>query len=458
MTTTRRISWIAILLLGAVGCEQQAASLNRLAPATASENAQARTAGGDCDGLPTAPESQRVDLYTPAFPHPTRVTNPLFPIARLDRVLMLGNSHGEALRVETTLLARNRIIELGNGRRVEALVSQYMSWVDGRIHEVALDWYTQDDKGAVWYLGEDVFNYESGRIADRNGTWLAGRDGPAAMIMPASPRVGDVWRPENICGFVFEEVIATEIGVTVPGPRGPVPGALRVRELHMDGTFEDKTFAPGYGEFSTGSGANLEAVALAVPIDARSGPAPNELKSMSRQAAKIFRAARARRWDAASDALEDLIEAWERLEAHGVPASLVAPTDAALEALSESVEARNAAGARQASIDAARATLDLRLVYRPRAEIDLAHLELWGLQLVVDAEARDRDAIRGDLASIRWIRSRFTRPNQGDVDRRLDDLESSADSGDPDATNARAEQLSASLARIGVSEADASFR
>ena len=49
----------------------------------------------------------------------------------------------------------------------------------------------------------------------------------------------------------------------------------------MDGTTEDKTFAPGYGEFYTAGGGDVEALALAVPTDAASraytGRAPNPL-------------------------------------------------------------------------------------------------------------------------------------------------------------------------------------
>ena len=61
---------------------------------------------------------------------------------------------------------------------------------DSRIQEIALDWYAQADDGAVWYLGEDVADYKDGVIYTHEGTWLAGRDGPAAMIMPARLKVG----------------------------------------------------------------------------------------------------------------------------------------------------------------------------------------------------------------------------------------------------------------------------
>lgn len=251
-------------------------SVQEVAPQASPTPAPVETALKD---LPVAPESERVDLATPSFSNPTSVTNPLFPISNINQVLLLGSVGGVPFRAEYTLLPGTKTISL-NGQQVETLVVQYLAYLDGRIHEVALDWYGQADDGAVWYFGEDVFNYEDGVIADTEGTWLAGRDGPVAMIMPADPQAGDVYRPENIPGLVFEEVTVKSVGVTVDGPRGAVEGALVVRELHMDGTFEDKTFAPGYGEFHTGSGSDLEAAALAVPTDALPGPLPAELKTL----------------------------------------------------------------------------------------------------------------------------------------------------------------------------------
>ncbi|CAN5454278.1 hypothetical protein BH18ACT1_BH18ACT1_02430 [soil metagenome] len=73
-------------------------------------------------------------------------------------------------------------------------MSQFVAYGDGEILELATDYYAQADDGSVWYLGEDVTNYDNGRVADHAGTWLAGRDGPAGMIMPANPQAGDVYR------------------------------------------------------------------------------------------------------------------------------------------------------------------------------------------------------------------------------------------------------------------------
>ncbi|HYO46282.1 MAG TPA: hypothetical protein VEY33_06285 [Gemmatimonadota bacterium] len=442
---------VGILTFGVAGCGEE----TPISPAgdIALETAGGRgpaipSSGHECDGLPTAPLSQRVDLYTPTFANPTSVTNPLFPISELDRVLLLGTVDGGDFRTETTLLSQTQTIEL-EGRTVEALVSQYVAWLDRRIHEVAIDWYVQDDLGAVWYLGEDVFNYDEGRVEDTEGTWLAGKDGPEAMIMPPDPQVGDVWRPENICGFVFEEVTATATGVTVPGPQGQVSGALVVSELHMDATTEDKIFAPGYGEFSTGSpGSDIEALALAVQIDALAGPPPAELEALSSGAARIFRAARARKWNDASDTVEDMADAWAAFQALGfVPPLLDAEMETALEYLVESVDDRDIEETRQASIDVARASLDLQLRHLSRDEIDLAQIDLWVRQLLVDAAAHDLGAIRGDIVSIGLIRDRFAHPPVADIDAQIRAVQSAALAANLSGATEAAVRLQNALAR-----------
>ena len=352
--------------------------------------------------LPIAPRRARVDLAVPSFSNPTRVTNPLFPISELAQVLLLGNVDGEPLRVETTLLPETRTIDLG-GRQVETLVSQYVAYLDGRIHEVALDFYAQADDGAVWYFGEDVFNYENGIIANTEGTWLACRDGPVAMIMPANPQVGDVYRPENIFPLVFEEVTVKSTGVTVDGPQGPVNGAIVVEELHMEGDREDKIFAPGYGEFSTGAGGDLEAVALAVPTDALPGPPPAQLKTLLTGAYAIFDAAQSRKWRRASVTVRDMTTAWNTYQAGSVPPMIRPLMSDALNGLTRAVGARNRAKARQAAVDVAQQALDLQLRHRPRVEIDFARLDLWARQLLVDAAANDTEGVASDVAILEWI-------------------------------------------------------
>jgi len=137
-------------------------------------------------GLTVARQSQRIDVAMPSFTDPANITNPLFPILGQESVLQLGTVDGKPFRAEVALMPDTRIIEW-EGRQVETFVSQYAAHLDGRLHEVAYDYYAQADDGSVWYFGEDVFNFEGGAIVDTHGTWIAGKDGPAAMIMPADP-------------------------------------------------------------------------------------------------------------------------------------------------------------------------------------------------------------------------------------------------------------------------------
>jgi hypothetical protein len=383
--------------------------------------------------LPTAPESQRVDLGEPTFSDPTAVTNPLFPIRELQRVILLGTVDGLPFRSETTLLADTKPIEW-NGRTVETLVSQYAAFSDGRIHEVALDWYAQADDGSVWYLGEDVLNYEAGVVADTGGTWQAGREGPAAMIMPGDPQVGDVYRPENAPGVVFEEVTVKSIDRTVHGPLGPVDGAIVTLELHMDGTTEGKIFAPGYGEFLTGAGGDLEAAALAVPLNALGGPVPEDLASLSSAARQIMEASQVNDWSTASAGLDTTLAAWDSYRTGDLPRMLEAQMSAALVELVAAVDAQQPAEIGQAAIAVAMAALDFELRHRPVSEIDLDLFDLWAARVGLDAAASDPANVVGDVATLEWIRDRFvhtlTTADAERINSLLADLRIAADAED----------------------------
>jgi hypothetical protein len=393
------------LTLVAAGCGSGGGSRASPAPPTTAPAAACvrNEQGTGC--LPLAPESRRVDRATPAFSRPTEITNPLFPVSQVSQSLQLGTVDGEPFRAEVTLLPGTKAITW-DGRQVPTRVHQYVAYRGGRILEVALDWYAQADDGSVWYFGEDVFNYEEGVVADTHGTWLAGKDGPPGMIMPANPSPGQVYRPENIPELVFEEVTVRSTGRRVPGPRGMVDGALVVRELHLDGATEEKTFAPGYGEFSAGGGGDLEVVALAVPVDAPGGEPPAELTTLTAGARASFDAAGAGRWAAAAAEVAAMGRAWERAGG-GTPELLADQLSGALAALGKATDVRDPARARQAALRVEQAALDLRLRHRPSAAVDLERLDLWVRQLEVDAAARDRGAVAGDAATLRvlWDRA-----------------------------------------------------
>jgi hypothetical protein len=392
--------------------------------------------------LATVAQSERVDLDEPTFSGPTTVDNPLFPISSQHSAVYLGNDEGNPLKVEVTLLPERKRIEV-DGETTEVLVSQFVSFVGGRVDEVTHDWYAQDDQGAVWFFGEDVTRYEDGVLLDHEGSWLAGDDGPPAMIMPAQPRLGDVFRSENIPDFILEEVVVQDLGVTVPGPRGPIDGAMVGQELHIyEGLAENKTFAPGYGEFTSGIGSNVETMALAAPVDAVPGPPPAELTAISNGAIDILDAAEAEDWDGVTATLEAMNAQWATHKATGdAPPLLAIQMDRALDAvagdpLSPALDDRNVEGVREAAVKVAQASVDLQLQYRSPAEIDLARFDLWARQLVVDGSSKEPDPghIAGDVTTLEliWDRIAHTLDDTAasDIEAQLADLRAAADTED----------------------------
>ena len=385
---------------------------------------------GTYSGRGCAPDSRRVDLATPVFSNPTRIDNPLFPISNLHSVVFLGREEGHPFRSETTLLPGTAAVSYG-GRQIPVLISQYMAWRDGRLEEVARDRYAQADDGSVWYLGEDVIDYERGHAVTTEGTWLAGREGPPAMIMPAHPRFGDVFRTENVPGIVFEQVTVKATGRTVPGPHGPVAGAMLGEELHLDRTTERKTFAPGYGEFLTGAGRNVEALAVAVPSDALPGPPPAALQRLDAGASGMLSSVEAGDWRSARATLHRIRAAWRELRASGQPPLIAAQLDRTLAPLRAAVRRHRALRALSTALDIQQSALDLQLRYRPRGAVDRDRLELWCQRLRTDARARDAAAVSGDASTMTWIRDRIagtlTSDQQGPVDAELGRIQAAAD-------------------------------
>ena len=392
--------------------------------------------------LATAPERDRVDLEEPTFSRPTEITNPLFPISELTQVIQLGEEGGAAVRNEITLLPDTKLIEW-NGKQIETRVSQFVAYEERRVKEVAVDFFAQADDGAVWYFGEEVTNYEDGAVADHEGTWLAGKDGPPGMIMPAAPAKGDVYRPENIPGLVFEEVTVNAVDQTVDGPRGPVTGAIVSRELLMDGTGEDKTFAPGYGEFSFEVAADEEDVglALAVPTDAIAEPVPAELTTILSSALDL--------------AIVELGNAAAAFENRTAPKALDAQLTAAVVALTRAVTDDDAPLGKQAAIDVAHASLDLQLQYRAAAEVDLARLDVWARQAVLDSENDESENVASDVVILDaiWQRTRHTvgADTQAAITQQLDDVRAAVDDEDLAAAARAANALQASLAGLAQS-------
>lgn len=392
---------IALLVAGSLLAGCSSGGTDPGAPSGASSDARSGGPGTAIQqpalpsGVPVAPDSERVDLTVPTFSHPADVTNPLFPVSEQHAVVFVGHVEGKPFRTEVTLLPGTRPIDWG-GQRIETLVSQYTAYLDGRIQEVAYDLYAQADDDSVWYFGEDVVDIEHGAIVTKEGTWLAGKDGPAQMIMPGDPSVGDVYRTENIPGVAFEQVTVKAVGKTLAGPLGPVSGMIG-EELHEDGATELKQFAAGYGEFFTSDQGDVEALALAVPTDASDQPMPRGLESLYADARDILRSGP----DPA--VVRQLAADWSEVPRNDAPRLMVPVVTRAVGAVRRAPDPTTA---RQDAMDVALRALDLELRYRDPVGVDRERVSLWCDQLLLDAERHDVAAVSSDVFTLYYLRDR----------------------------------------------------
>ena len=128
----------------------------------------------------------------------TDIDNPWLPLAAGNRwVYRETAGDGSVQRVVVKVTHRTKLIANGvTARVVRDTVSER-----GDVVEDTYDWYAQDERGNVWYLGEDTREYEKGKVVSRKGSWEAGVDGAVAgIVMPAHPRRGMQYRQEFLKG------------------------------------------------------------------------------------------------------------------------------------------------------------------------------------------------------------------------------------------------------------------
>ena len=186
------------------------------------------------------------------FSHPRDITNTYLPLASLKQDIIEGTEGGNKTRVQRTLKPElHKTFEIA-GQKVDSLCMEDRIFVNGVIEEVALDYFAQDDAGAVYYLGEDVDEYdEHGKLSAHNppdDAWLTGKDTPApGLIMPAQPKVGDKFKSEDVSAKIDEtdEVVALDETTVVPA--GKFEHCLKMKETLADGSIEFKLYAPGVG-------------------------------------------------------------------------------------------------------------------------------------------------------------------------------------------------------------------
>src|SRR5215213_6017581 len=138
---------------------------------------------------------------------------------------------------------------------VECVVVDDRAWEDGKLVEKTYDWFAQDNKGNVWYFGEDTKEYENGKVVSTKGSWEGGVDGAKpGIIMQANPKMGQSYHQEYYGGEAEDMAKVVSLNVSAMVPYGSFDHVLVTKEFTPlePGYVEHKYYAPGVGQVSGG--------------------------------------------------------------------------------------------------------------------------------------------------------------------------------------------------------------
>ena len=185
---------------------------------------------------------------TPTFSHPRDIYNPFVPMSYIKQDVLEGREGPKKVRVERTAKPDlHKTFKIGK-QEVEALVVEDREWENGELSEVAVDYFAQADDGTVYYLGEDVDEYEGGKLKGHDGSWLLGKDTKKpGVVLPAHPKVGDKFKTEDVSKEINEKDEVISVTETVATPAGTYHDCVKVKEMLADGTVEYKYYAAGVG-------------------------------------------------------------------------------------------------------------------------------------------------------------------------------------------------------------------
>ncbi|MDQ3156646.1 MAG: hypothetical protein M3Q98_07980 [Actinomycetota bacterium] len=225
------------------------------------------------DGLPQG--SQQVKLDPADFT--TKIDNPYWPmVPGTQRTFRELDSDGSVVSVVITITSETK--RIANG--IEARVVRDTVRRDGKIIEDTFDWYAQDSKGSVWYLGEDTAEFENGKITSRHGSFEAGVDGALPGIaMPANPKDGLAYRQEYYKGEAEDNGEVLSVKEMVDVKHGHFDKVLLTKDsITIDpDVLEYKFYAPGVGpvltlDISGGAGREELVKISQVPDGTATGP------------------------------------------------------------------------------------------------------------------------------------------------------------------------------------------
>ncbi|CAN5122179.1 hypothetical protein BH18THE2_BH18THE2_42040 [soil metagenome] len=180
----------------------------------------------------------------------TTGSNPYFILQPGYHTVFAGVEDNEPLNMTVTVLNQSQVV--GDGIVTRVVQEKVANSQTGELMEITNDWFaicTQTN--SVFYFGENVNNYENGKLVDHEGSWQHGSDGArAGLMMPGIVLLGSRYYQEIAPGVALDKSEIVSMNQTVNVPAGTFSDVIKMKEtndLEPDVT-EDNLHAPGVGQ------------------------------------------------------------------------------------------------------------------------------------------------------------------------------------------------------------------
>jgi hypothetical protein len=173
------------------------------------------------------------------------INNPYYPLPVGRTLIYRGVRDGQTQTDRVHVTSGTKVLE-----GITATTVTDVARHNGKLLEKTTDWYAQDKRGNVWYLGEDTAAFLPNGKVDRSGSWQAGaHDGEPGIVMLAHPQVPDAYRQEFLRGQAEDTAWIISVGGSVTVPFGMLHHILTSLEFTRlePGVIDQKIYAPGIG-------------------------------------------------------------------------------------------------------------------------------------------------------------------------------------------------------------------
>jgi len=173
-------------------------------------------------------------------------TNPWFVLEPGYVLVLEGKDGGENVRLTITVLDETKTID-----GVETRVVEEREEASGRLIEVSRNFFAISKRtNSVYYFGEEVDEYEGGRVVGHPGAWRSGDGGARfGLMMPGLPLLGARYHQEVAPGVAMDRAEIVGLAEKLETPAGTFADCLKIAETTPleDGKREHKFYAPGVG-------------------------------------------------------------------------------------------------------------------------------------------------------------------------------------------------------------------